>query len=131
VLAIQPVPYSSTAAYSYLTISFVYNIDLVMFTAISIGLLCLRFMPHVRWAEKSAFKRPWISITSATILFVICAFPLIFMWVPDPAFPWATRTGNQVRWFGGRKCFPGFDIYWFYGGWRGENHPANMPPLSS
>jgi len=113
VLAIQPVPYSSTAAYSYLTISFVYNIDLVMFTAISIGLLYLRFTPRIYWAEKSAFKRPWISITSATILLVTCAFPLIFMWVPDPIFPWATRTGNQVRWFGGQVLAVAFLTFAF------------------
>ncbi|KAF8865684.1 amino acid transporter, partial [Acephala macrosclerotiorum] len=116
VLAIVPVPYNSTAAYSYLTTAFVYDIDVVYFVAVAFGLLCLRFTPSVRWAEKSAFKRPWISITAASILLIGCLFPLIFIWVPDPAFPQATRTSNLVPWWGGQTlavCFLLFAfLYW-------------------
>jgi hypothetical protein len=102
VLAIQPKPYNSGPAYAYLTIAFVYNINLTCFFFISLGLLCLRFTPRVRWAEKSEFKHPWVSITAAFIVLIVCAFPLIFIWVPDSAFPKATHTSNQVSWFAGQ-----------------------------
>lgn len=116
VLAIVPVPYNSTAAYAYITTAFVYDIDVVYFAAVAFGLLCLRFTPSVRWAEKSAFKRPWVSITAASVLLVGCLFPLIFIWVPDPAFPQATRTNKIVPWWGGQTlavCFLLFAfLYW-------------------
>lgn len=102
ILALQPKPYSSGPAYAYLTIAFVYNIDLTCFVFISLGLLCLRFTPSVRWAQKSEFKHPWVSITAAFIVLIVCAFPLIFIWVPDPAFPKATHTNNLVSWFAGQ-----------------------------
>ena len=104
VLAIQPVPYSTTAAYSYITIAWTYNIDVAYFVFIAFGLLCLRFNPSVRWAEKSQLNRPWASKISALIFFIGALFPFIFMWVPDPKFPFATRTNNKVQWWAGQLC---------------------------
>ncbi|KUJ09194.1 uncharacterized protein LY89DRAFT_598930 [Mollisia scopiformis] len=116
VLAIQPVPYSSTAAYSYLTTAFVYNINLVIFTVVAFGLLCLRFTPNVHWAQKSSLKYPLLSIIAALILLIVNIFPLIFLWVPDPSFPKATHTGGAVDWFAGQTfalCLLAFAfLYW-------------------
>jgi len=99
VLSLQPQPYSSTPAYTFLVGVVVYVTNVIKFTFIAFGLLCLRFMPKVRWAEKSEFKHPIVSIISASILFVGSVFPLIFMWVPDPAFNYLARTSNLVDWF--------------------------------
>jgi hypothetical protein len=99
VLAIQPQPYSSTPAYTFLASIVVYVNNVTKFTFIALGLLCLRFSPKVRWTEKSEFKHPAISIIAALIVFVACAFPLIFMWVPDPAFTTLSRTSGLVSWF--------------------------------
>jgi hypothetical protein len=104
VLAIQPVPYSTTAAYSYITIAWTYNIDVAYFVFIAFGLLCLRFTPSVRWAEKSQLNRPWVSTISALVFFIGALFPFIFIWVPDPKFPFATRTNNKVQWWAGQLC---------------------------
>jgi hypothetical protein len=102
VFALQPVPYSTTAAYSYLTIPWTYNIDIAYFVFIAFGLLCLRLTPSVRWAEKSQLNRPWVSIISASVFFIGALFPFIFIWVPDPNFPFATRTNQKVQWWAGQ-----------------------------
>ena len=99
VLTIQPQPYSPTPAYTFLASVFAYVINVSCFVAISFGLLCLRFTPRVRWAQKSAFKHPSVSIIAALILFIGCLFPLIFVWIPDPAFKTLSRTSNLVPWF--------------------------------
>lgn len=116
VLAIQPHPYSTAAAYAYIQTAFIYNTDVVYFVAVAGGLLCLRFTPSVRWAEKSQLKRPWLSIGAASIFFVCALFPVICIWIPDPAFPKATRTSNLVPWWAGQTlavCLLAFSFsYW-------------------
>lgn len=113
VVAIQPKPYSSSAAYSYLTSAFIYDINVTYFIVIAVGLLCLRLTPSVRWAEKSP-QRPWISVTAALILLIGCLFPFIFIWVPDPKFPKASN--GLVSWWSGQTlavCFLLFSfLYW-------------------
>jgi hypothetical protein len=99
VLAIQPQPYSSTPAFTFMSIVFAYVIYTTVFIFISFGLLCLRLSPKVRWAEKSEFKHSWVSVSSALILFVGSFFPFLFMWIPDPAFKFQAGTSNQVSWF--------------------------------
>lgn len=99
VLAIQPQPYSSTPAFTFMSIVFAYIIYVTVFIFISFGLLCLRFSRRVRWAEKSEFKHPWVSVIAALILFTGSLFLLIFMWVPDPAYPTLPRTSNLVPWY--------------------------------
>jgi hypothetical protein len=116
VLAIQPQPYSPTPAFNFLACVFIYDIDVLCFTALSFGLLCLRFSHTVRWAEKSEFKHPVVSVIAALILFVGCLFPLIFIWVPDPAFKTLTGTSNLVSWYAGQTtglCIIAFSfLYW-------------------
>jgi hypothetical protein len=104
VLIIQPQPYSATPAFSFLADVFAYIINVSLFTALAFGILCLRFSPKVRWAEKSEFKHPSVSIIAALILFVGCLFPVIFIWVPDPAFPKLSRSSNLVPWFAGQTA---------------------------
>lgn len=87
VVALQPVPYSTGPAYSYLTTAFIYDINVVYFFFIALGMLCLRLTPSVHWAEKSQLQWPIVSILSASILLVCFAFPMIFLWVPDLRFP--------------------------------------------
>lgn len=99
VLAIQPKPYSSTPAFTFMSIVFAYIIYVTVFVFISFGLLCLRFSKTARWAEKSEFKHPWVSVIAALILFAGSLFPLIFMWVPDRAYPTLPRTSNLVPWY--------------------------------
>jgi hypothetical protein len=99
VLAIQPRPYSSTPAFTFMSVVFAYIIYVTVFIFISFGLLCLRFSRKVRWAEKSEFKHPWVSVTAAIILFAGSFFLLILMWVPDPAYPTLPRTSNLVPWY--------------------------------
>ena len=99
VLALQPQPYSSTPAFTFLSNVFAYIIYIAVFSFISFGLLCLRFSRRVHWAEKSEFKHPWVSVIAALILFTASLFLLIFMWVPDPAYPKFPRTSNLVPWY--------------------------------
>jgi hypothetical protein len=99
VLTVQPQPYSSTPAYTFLVCIVVYVTNVIKFSLISIGLLCLRLSPNVRWAEKSQFNHPVVSIAAAVILLAICAFPLICIWVPDPSFKTLSRTSGLVSWF--------------------------------
>ncbi len=100
VLALQPVPYSTAPAFTFLAGSYAYLINIVTFTAISLGLLCLRFSTKTRWAEKSAFGASWISPIAAAIVFIACLFPLICIWVPDPAVRSLARTAGLVPWYG-------------------------------
>jgi hypothetical protein len=115
VLAIQPKPYNSTAAYSYITTAFVYDINVVYFVILSFGLLCLRYTPGVHWAEKSPLKG-LISVTASLVFLIGCLFPLICIWIPDPAFPQATRTNYLVPWWAGQTlavCLLLFSfLYW-------------------
>jgi hypothetical protein len=99
VLAIKPSPYSATPAQSFLAAVFAYDIDIVCFTALSFGLLYLRLSPRLHWAEKSQLKYPALSITAALIVLTGCLFPLILIWVPDPAFKKQSRTANLLPWF--------------------------------
>lgn len=99
VIAIQPQPYSSTPAFTFMSIVFAYVIYTTVFIFISFGLLCLRLSPKVHWAEKSEFKHPWVSVGSALILFVGSIFPVLFMWIPDPAFKFLAGTTNVVPWY--------------------------------
>jgi hypothetical protein len=117
VVALQPVPYSTGPAYSYLTTAFIYNIDVVYLFFVALGVLCLRFTPSVRWAEKSQLQWPIVSVLSASTLLVCCAFPMIFLWVPDPKFLKATKSGNLVQWWSGQTLAVNFlafaFLYWF------------------
>lgn len=99
VLSIRPQPYLPTPAYTFVVGIVVYVTNLIKFTLIAIGLLCLRFSPKVRWAEKSQFKYPVISITAALILLVACVFPLICIWIPDRKYTSLTNTSHLVSWF--------------------------------
>jgi len=93
------VPYNPTPAYTFLVGIVVYVTHVVKFTLIALGLLWLRFSTKAKWAEKSQFKHPIISIIAASLLLVICLFPLIFIWVPDSAYPQFSRTFGMVSWF--------------------------------
>jgi len=102
VLAFQPAPppnYQPTPAYTFLVGVVVYVTNLVKFSLIGFGLLCLRLTPRVRWAEKSASKRPAVSITAASLLFALAFFPMVCLWVPDRSFPSLSRTWGLVDWF--------------------------------
>jgi hypothetical protein len=117
VLAIKPSPkYSATPAQGFLAGLLAYDIDLIVISLIAFGLLYLRFTPSRRWAEKSDFKSPMVSVTAASILLISCLFPLIFLWVPDPKAKFVARTGGLVHWFStqttavGLVCFSFF--YW-------------------
>jgi len=115
-LTIRPQPYIPTPAYTFVVGVVVYVTNLIKFTLIAIGLLCLRFSPKVRWAEKSQFKHPVVSVTAALILLTICVFPLILIWVPDRAYTKLTNTSNLVSWFAIQTfglCIVGFAfLYW-------------------
>lgn len=100
-VTIKPTPYSATPAQTFLAAIFAYEIDIACLTALSFGLLYLRFSPHHHWAEKSQLKYPALSTTCALIVFVGCLFPLVFVWVPDPGFPKMSRTSNLLPWFTG------------------------------
>jgi hypothetical protein len=116
ILTIKPSPYSATPAQSFLAAVFAYDIDIVCFVALSFGLLFLRFTPRFRWAEKSQLKYPLLSVTAALIVFVGCLFPLILIWVPDPAFKKQSRTANLLPWFTSGTaaiCLVAFSfLYW-------------------
>ncbi len=100
VLALQPEPYTSTPAFIFYAAVYVYLINVVLFAVISGGLICLRLSNRVRWAEKSAIKNRFLSMTAASTMFILALFPLILTWVPDPAVPALVRTSGLVPWYG-------------------------------
>ncbi len=91
--------YSATPAQTFLAGVFAYSMDVCRFVAISFGLLCLRFTPSVRWAEKSELRSPVVSVTAALILLTFSLFPFICIWIPDPADPYLARSSGLVSWF--------------------------------
>lgn len=100
VLALRPTPYTSTPAFTFLSGAYAYLINIVTFTAVSFGLLFFRLSPQQRWSHKSAFKYPIISTAAALVVFLTCVFPLIAIWIPDPALPYLARTSGLVPWWG-------------------------------
>jgi hypothetical protein len=103
VLSIRPEPYTPSPAYYFLVSFYSYIVDILCFTAIGLGMLCLRLMPSVRWAEKSAFRNNlWLgrlSTVAAFVLFITSLFPLIFMWVPDPSVTTQSGSLGLVSWY--------------------------------
>ena len=100
VLALRPTPYTSGPAFTFLSGSYAYLINIVTFTTVSFGLLFFRLSPKQRWSQKSAFKYPIISTAAALVVFLTCVFPLVAIWIPDPAMPNLARTAGLVPWWG-------------------------------
>ena len=42
----------------------------------------------------------WLSTAAALVVFLACLFPLVCIWVPDPAVPTLARTAGLVPWYG-------------------------------
>jgi hypothetical protein len=99
-LKLQPVPYSATPAYTFLVTFYTYVLDVFWFMIIGFGLLYLRLWPGTGWGKISTFN-PWLSIIGALIFTSMNLFPVVCIWIPDPAAPYLANTRNLVRWYAG------------------------------
>ena len=97
-LSLRPPSYDSTPTYTFIVTVMTYVIDLIFFICVGLGVLYLRLAPGSNWHKKSEAK-PWLSTTCAFIFVTALAFPLICMWIPDPAEPSITRTDGLVSWY--------------------------------
>jgi amino acid transporter len=116
VLALQPQPYSSSPASIFYAATYVYLINLVLFAVISGGVLVLRFSPKIRWADKTALKRPILSISAASTVCIGAIFAIIFVWVPDASAPYFVKSSGLLPWYGPATfafCLLGLAVlYW-------------------
>lgn len=99
VFSIKPYPFDPTPAYTFLVSSYAYIVDIACFAAVGFGLLYLRLFPSLKWAGKSQFQHRWISTGCAAVFLLLNLYPLVFMWVPDPAAPFLSRTDSIVPWY--------------------------------
>jgi hypothetical protein len=99
-LKIQPVPYSATPAYTFLVTFYAYILDVFWFMIIGLGLLYLRLWPGTGWRKISTFN-PRLSTIGALIFTSMNLFPVVCIWIPDPAARYLANTSKQVSWYAG------------------------------
>jgi hypothetical protein len=97
---IKPEPYSPGPAYTFLITFYAYVVDVFWFSIVGFGLLYLRLWPGTRWSEISSFN-PWLSTIAALIFTLMNLFPVVGIWIPDPAVKYLANTGNLVSWYAG------------------------------
>ncbi|KAK3389245.1 amino acid permease-domain-containing protein [Podospora didyma] len=78
--------------------AFAYGLDILWFSVIGVGMLCLRLWPGSRWHEKSPVPHS-IGVAAAVIFSVTNLFPLVAIWIPDPEQAFLSKTNQMVPWF--------------------------------
>jgi hypothetical protein len=90
--------FSHLPGYSLLVMAYAYGLDIIWFTIIGVAMLRLRLWPGSKWRYKSPVPHP-LGVAAAVVFTATNAFPLIAIWVPDPAQPFMSRSGERVPWF--------------------------------
>jgi len=119
VFIIQPVPYSAGPAYTFLVTFYTYVLDVFWFGIAGLGVLYLRLRPNIKWRKISSFN-PWLSTIAALIFTLLNVFPVIGVWIPDPAVKYLAETDNVVIWYAGPTVglvVLGISILYWFGFW--------------
>jgi hypothetical protein len=119
VFIIQPVPYSPAPAYTFLVTFYTYVLDVFWFGITGLGVLYLRLWPNTKWRKMSSFN-PWLSTIAALIFTLLNLFPVISVWIPDPAVKYLARTNKLVIWYAGPTVglvVLGLSVLYWFGFW--------------
>jgi hypothetical protein len=84
-------------AYFFVVSVYAYVLDVVIFAWIALGVLYLRISPGSLWYSISPANH-WVSIIAAFIFLSSTTFPLICMWIPDPAKKTLAQS-NRIAWY--------------------------------
>ncbi|KAM7186212.1 high-affinity methionine permease [Naviculisporaceae sp. PSN 640] len=85
-------------AYYLFVTAYAYGLDIIWFSVIGMAMLCLRLWPGSRWRHKSPIPH-WIGTTAALLFTVTNMFPLVCIWVADPAEKYLAKSEGVVPWF--------------------------------
>jgi len=78
--------------------AFAYGLDIIWFSVMGIGVLCMRLWPGSKWRYKSPIPHA-LGVVAAATFGATNAFPLIAIWIPDPAAEFLSNTSNSVTWY--------------------------------
>ncbi|KAK0705467.1 amino acid permease-domain-containing protein [Lasiosphaeris hirsuta] len=78
--------------------AFAYGLDLIWFSVMGIGVLCLRLWPGSKWRQKSPIPHT-LGVAAAATFGATNAFPLVAIWIPDPAAKFLSNTSDSVIWY--------------------------------
>ena len=102
-------------SYIFIVTLYTFVLDVVFFVLIGIAMLYLRLAQRSKYRSKSESNH-WISIIASLIFFGATLFPLICLWIPDPAEKTLTAL-TTIPWFVAQTvCAAVFGIsllYWF------------------
>ena len=83
-MGVRSSEHAARDAYFFVVSVYAYVLDVVFFAWVALGVLYLRISPGSLWYLISPANH-WVSIIAALIFLTGTAFPLICMWIPDPA----------------------------------------------
>ena len=102
-------------AYYLLLTAYAYGLDVFWFSVIGVGMLYLRLWPGSRWRYKSPVPHV-VGVTAAVLFTVTNVFPLICIWVADPAERYLSKSKGVVPWFASATTafcvLAGSGLYW-------------------
>jgi hypothetical protein len=105
--------------YSLLATAYAYGLDTIWFTVIGVAMLRLRLWPGSTWRYKSPVPHA-LGVVAAVVFTATNVFPLVAIWVADPAHKFMARTNGKMPWFGSQtmaiSIMAGAAAYW--GGFR-------------
>jgi hypothetical protein len=119
IFTIKPEPYSPGPAYTFLVTFYAYVVGVFWFTIIGFSLLYLRLWPGTGWGKISSFN-PWLSTIAALVFFLANLFPVIGIWIPDPAVKYLAGTSSLVSWYVGPTVGIAvlvFSVIYWFGFW--------------
>lgn len=78
--------------------AFAYGLDIIWFSVMGIGVLCLRLWPGSKWRQKSPIPHT-LGVVAAATFGATNAFPLVAIWIPDPSAKFLSNTSDSVTWY--------------------------------
>ena len=116
VLGLRAAASSHLPAYYIMLASYAYGLDVVWFSVIGVAMLCLRLWPGSTWRYKSTFIPHPVGIAAAAVFTLTNVFPLIAIWIPDPAEPFLVKSDGAIPWFASQtfvfSVLGGGVLYW-------------------
>ncbi|OCK79263.1 high affinity methionine permease [Lepidopterella palustris CBS 459.81] len=106
---------SPTDAYTFLAGLYSYTVFSFCNLLVACAVLKLRFSSRENWRKRST-ANPFLSVATATVFAICCAYPTIASWVPPmgsyakvvAVVPWYVQ--NTVAW-----CVIGLGVGWYFG----------------
>ena len=96
-----PTAFAHVPAYYLVLAAYAYGLDIIWFSCIGVAMVVLRLWPGSKWRYKSPVPHG-IGTAAAVIFAVTNLFPLIAIWIPDPAEAFLSNSEQMVPWFAGQ-----------------------------